>query len=230
MKVLVLLAGLCVSAVSSMAMTAQERLKDATEVFNEVMGTPDKSIPQDLLQKAECVIIVPGMKKGAFIVGAEFGKGFAPCRKGAGWGAPAAIKVEGGSVGFQIGGQGTDVIMLVMNKRGMDHLMNSKFTLGGDASIAAGPVGRNATAQTDATMHAEILSWSRSKGLFAGVALKGATLRAEESENADLYGKRMTTREVLTGNLKMPDAAAPLVSALSRYPAQPGSNADRQAK
>ena len=228
MRVLVLLAGLCISAVSSMAMTAQERLKDATEVFNEIMATPDKSIPQDLLAKAECVVIVPGMKKGAFIVGAEFGKGFATCRKGAGWGAPAAIKVEGGSFGFQIGGQDTDVIMLVMNKRGMDHLMKSKFTLGADAAVAAGPVGRNASAQTDATMNAEILSWSRSKGLFAGIALKGATLRAEENENKDLYGKRMQTREVLTGNLKVPPEAAPLHAALGRYPAE--SNADRHVK
>jgi lipid-binding SYLF domain-containing protein len=210
-----------------MAMTAQERLKDATAVFNEVMATPDKSIPQDLLAKAECVVIVPGMKKGAFIVGAEFGKGFATCRKGAGWGAPAAIKVEGGSVGFQIGGQDTDVILLVMNKRGIDHLMRSKFTLGADAAVAAGPVGRNASAQTDATMGAEILSWSRSKGLFAGVALKGATLRAEENENKDLYGKRMQTREVLTGNLQVPPEAAPLHAALSRYPAEGRSNADR---
>jgi lipid-binding SYLF domain-containing protein len=210
-------------------MTAQERLKDATEVFSEIMGTPDKSIPEDLLGKAECVVIVPGMKKGAFIVGAEFGKGFVTCRKGSSWGAPAAIKIEGGSFGFQIGGQGIDVVMLVMNRRGMDKLMGSKFTLGGDASIAAGPVGRNASAQTDASLNAEILSWSRSKGLFAGVALKGATLRAEESENKDLYGQRMTTREVLTGNMAVPPAAAPLITALSRYHAE-GSNADRQAK
>lgn len=230
MRVLILLAGLCVSAVTSLAMTAQERLKDATDVFNEVMATPDRSIPQDLLQKAECVIIVPGLKKGAFIVGAEYGKGFATCRKGTGWGLPAAIKVEGGSVGFQIGGQGTDVIMLVMNKRGIDHLMRSKFTLGADASVAAGPVGRNASAQTDATMGAEILSWSRSKGLFAGLALKGATLRSDESENAQLYGKRMMTKDVLNSNMKPSAEAAALHSALERYPMSSPSNADRQAK
>ena len=230
MKVLILFAGLCVSSVSSFAMTAQERLKDATEVFNDIMATPDKSIPQDLLGKAECVVIVPGMKKGAFIVGAEYGKGFATCRRGSGWGAPAAMKVEGGSVGFQIGAQGTDVVMLVMNKHGMDQLMKSKFTLGGDASIAAGPVGRHATAQTDATLGAEIYSWSRAKGLFAGVSLKGATLRAEESENADLYGKKMTTREVLTSNLPVPPAAVPLTSALTRYSSQAGANADRQTR
>ena len=164
MRFLVLMAGLCLSAVSSMAMTAQERLQEATDVFNDVMATPDKSIPQDLLDKAQCVVIVPGMKKGAFIVGAEYGKGFVTCRKAHGWGAPAAMKMEGGSVGFQIGGEGIDVILLVMNNRGMDQLMKSKFTLGADASVAAGPVGRNASAQTDAYMSAEILSWSRSRG------------------------------------------------------------------
>jgi lipid-binding SYLF domain-containing protein len=230
MKVLVLLAGFCVSAVSSMAMTAQERLKDASEVFGEVMRTPDKGIPGDLLGKAECVVIVPGMKKGAFVIGAEYGKGFAMCRKAGGWSAPAAIKIEGGSFGFQIGGQDTDVVLLVMNKTGMNHLMRSKFTLGADATIAAGPVGRQASAQTDASMGAEILSWSRSKGLFAGIALKGATLRPHESDNAELYGKRMTTKEVLTGDVKPPDAASELIAALSRYPAAGGSNADRQTK
>jgi len=233
MKALVLTAGLCVSALTLSAMTEQERLKEATDVFNEIMATPDKSIPQELLEKAQCAVIVPGMKKGAFIVGAEFGKGFVICRKqsGAGWGAPAAIKIEGGSFGFQIGGEGTDVVMLVMNKRGMDKLMNSKFTLGADASIAAGPVGRHAAAQTDAYMSAEILSWSRSKGLFAGIALKGATLRADESDNKELYGRRMTTREILTDpNLQPPAAAAPLLAALNRYSMSKGAEADRQTK
>src|SRR5689334_1170515 len=135
MKSFVLMAGLCASAAGLMASTAQERLKEATDVFQDVMATPDKSIPQDLLEKAQCAVIVPGLKKGAFIVGAEYGKGFVVCRKssGTGWGAPAAIKVEGGSFGFQIGGEGTDVIMLVMNKSGMEKLARSKFTLGADA-------------------------------------------------------------------------------------------------
>jgi SH3 domain-containing YSC84-like protein 1 len=231
MRSLILLAGFCASTFTMSAMTAQERLKDATDVFNEIMATPDKSIPQDLLQKAECAVIVPGMKKGAFIVGAEYGKGFAICRSRSRWGTPAAIRVEGGSLGFQIGGQGTDVVMLVMNRHGMDQLMKSKFTLGADASIAAGPVGRASSAQTDAYMSAEILSWSRSKGLFAGVALKGASLRPDEDANRELYGRKMTTGEVINdASLKAPAAASALITALDRYPMKSGSEADRQTR
>jgi len=232
MKSFVLMAGLCASAVTMMASTAQERLSTATDVFQEVMATPDKSIPNDLLEKAQCAVIVPGLKKGAFIIGAEYGKGFVTCRNssGAGWGAPAAIKIEGGSFGFQIGGEGTDVIMLVMNKTGMDKLSKSKFTLGADASIAAGPVGRASSAQTDAYMTAEILSWSRSKGLFAGVALKGATLRSDEDGNRELYGKKMTTREILDAHMEPPAAASGLLTALGRYSMRKGSEADRQTR
>ena len=163
------------------------------------MATSDRAIPQDLLQKAECVVIVPGMKKGAFIVGANFGRGYFSCRKEkAGWSAPAAIRMEGGSFGFQIGGSETDVVMLVLNKRGAEKLMSSKFTVGGDASVAAGPVGRTSTAETDALMHAEMLSWSRSRGVFAGISLKGATLRPDEDVNKDLYGKEVGTREIIS--------------------------------
>ena len=170
---------------STVAMAADnpaERLSDAASVFQEVMNTPDKGIPQDLLEKAACVVIVPGLKKGAFVVGGEFGRGFAVCRSsnGTGWGAPSAVRVEGGSVGFQIGGSSTDVVMLVMNQHGMDKLMGDKFTLGADASVAAGPVGRTAKADTDLKMTAEILAWSRAKGLFAGISLNGATLRPDE--------------------------------------------------
>ena len=233
MKSLVLLAGLCASSLTMFAMTAQERLRDATDVFHDIMATPDKSIPQELLEKAQCVVIVPGMKKGAFIVGAEYGKGFAVCRRasGTGWGAPAAIKIEGGSFGFQIGGEGTDIVMLVMNKRGMEQLMKSKFTLGADASIAAGPVGRASSAQTDAYMSAEILSWSRSKGLFAGIALKGATLRPEDEGNKELYGRKMDTRSVIEdASLQPPAAASGLLAALDRYSMRKGSEADRQTR
>jgi lipid-binding SYLF domain-containing protein len=157
------------------------------------------------------------MKKGAFIVGANFGRGFFSCRKAkAGWSAPAGIRVEGGSIGFQIGGSETDVVMLVLNKRGAEKLMSSKFTLGGDASVAAGPVGRTSTAETDALLHAEILSWSRSRGVFAGISLKGATLRADRDANKDLYGKDLETRQIIA-DTATPETAAALMSVLNRY-------------
>jgi len=198
---------------------AQERLRDAADVFREIMQTPDRGIPQDLLNRASCVVIVPGMKKGAFVVGAEYGKGFVVCRPDheMGWNVPAAIRVEGGSFGFQIGGESTDVVMLIMNEGGMRKLEKDKITLGGDASIAAGPVGRTAAANTDALMTAEILSWSRNKGVFAGISLNGATLRPDEHDNEELYGQRMTTREVFASNIQMPPAARPLVHELDRY-------------
>jgi len=199
--------------------SAANRLTEGAEVFSEIMATPDKGIPQDLLEKAQCVVIVPGLKKGAFVVGGEFGKGFAQCRKpgGTGWGAPAAVRVEGGSVGFQIGGSSTDVVMLVMNQRGMDRLMANKFTLGADASVAAGPVGRTADAKTDAYMTAEILAWSRSKGLFAGISLSGATLRNDLDSNKELYGSRLTNQEVLSGDRPAPEAARKLIAELDKY-------------
>jgi len=153
----------------SAASDAPKRLQTAAQAFKEVMGIPDKSIPQDLLNKAECIVIVPDLKKGAFIVGGKYGRGFLSCRKkdGAGWSAPGAIRIEGGSVGFQIGGSEMDVFMLVMNNRGVERLLSDKFTLGADATVAAGPVGRVAQAETDARMTAEILTWSRARGLFA---------------------------------------------------------------
>jgi lipid-binding SYLF domain-containing protein len=200
------------------AETAQERLKEATEIFNEIMATPDKGIPQDLLTKAHCIMIVPALKQAAFGVGGKYGRGFGICRRGrAGWGAPAAVRIEGGSFGFQIGGSSTDVVMLVMNERGMRRLLEDKFTLGANASVAAGPVGRSATAQTDAQISAEILSWSRSKGLFAGVALEGATLRSDVDENQELYGRKLHNKDILLTNLTAPAAARPLISALNRY-------------
>src|SRR6266446_357183 len=157
----------------SAASDAPKRLQSAAQALKEVMGIPDKSIPQDLLNKAECIVIVPDLKKGAFIIGGKYGKGFVSCRKkdGAGWSAPGSVRVEGGSVGFQIGGSEMDVFMLVMNDKGMDRLLSDKFTLGADATVAAGPVGRVAPAETDAELHAEMLSYSRSRGIFAGIAL-----------------------------------------------------------
>ena len=200
--------------------TAAERLGESASVLKEIMATSDRAIPQDLLEKAECMVVVPGMKKGAFIIGANYGRGFVSCRKGrVGWSAPAAIRIEGGSVGFQIGGSETDVVMLVLNERGADKLMSSKFTLGGDASVAAGPVGRTSTAETDALMHAEMLSWSRSRGVFAGISLKGATLREDKDTNKELYGKELDTREIVT-KTAAPEAAAPFLSVLNRYSAR----------
>ncbi len=197
----------------------QKRLQQATDVFSEVMATPDKSIPQDLLDKAECVVVVPGVKKAAFIFGGSYGKGFFSCRSksGPGWRAPASIRVEGGSVGFQIGGSETDVIMLVMNERGADRLLSSKFTLGGAGEVAAGPVGRSTTAQTDAFMTAEILSWSRSRGVFAGISLQGATLRQDLDDNQELYGKPYENRQIMEGDLPVPAIAKGLISILNKY-------------
>jgi lipid-binding SYLF domain-containing protein len=196
-----------------------ERLDDAATLFTEIMGTPDKSIPQDLLEKSHCIVLVPGLKKAAFGIGGKYGRGFAVCRQqgGPGWGPPAAIRIEGGSVGFQIGVSSSDVILLVMNESGMKKLSNSKFTIGADATAAAGPVGRNATAQTDAFMTAEILSWSRSKGLFAGISLDGATLRNDLDENEGLYGQRWTSKQILGSGEKIPAPASKLIAELNKY-------------
>lgn len=196
-----------------------KRLNEAAAVLAEVMDVPEKAIPQDLLNKAECTIIVPGLKKGAFIIGGKFGRGFLSCRRegSVGWSAPAGVRVEGGSVGFQIGGAETDVIMLVMNKRGAEKLMKSKFTLGADASVAAGPLGRDTSAQTDALMHAEILTWSRQRGVFAGVALNGATLREDDDANKALYGRKIDNKQIVSGGVGVPKNAVVLTSALNKY-------------
>ena len=202
-----------------------QRLDEAAAVLQEIMATPDRSIPQDLLDKAQCIVIVPGLKKGAFILGGKYGKGYISCRKkGVGWSAPGTVRVEGGSVGFQIGGSESDVIMLVMNERGVNKLLASKFTLGGEGAVAAGPVGREATAQTDALMHAEILSWSRSQGLFAGVSLQGATLRQDLSDNSVIYGRKITNREIVDSSMPVPNAAKKLISTLNKYSAAKNSN------
>jgi len=199
------------------ASTAGERLEESALVLKEIMGTSDRSIPQDLLDKAHCIIVVPGMKKGAFIVGAKYGRGFMSCRKGhVGWSAPAGVRMEGGSFGFQIGGSETDVIMLVLNETGAEKLMRSKFTLGGDASVAAGPVGRTTSAETDALMRAEILSWSRTRGVFAGISLKGATMRPDKEVNSELYGKDLNNKEIIQ-SAEVPKAGSPLIAELNKY-------------
>jgi SH3 domain-containing YSC84-like protein 1 len=198
---------------------ADKRLAAAADVMTEIMGTPDKSIPQDLLNKSACAIIVPGLKKGAFIVGGKYGRGFVSCRKegGVGWSAPGAVRVEGGSVGFQIGGAETDLVMLVMNQGGMKKLLTSKFTLGADASVAAGPLGRESSAQTDAMMNAEILTWSRQRGVFAGIALTGATLREDADANTEMYGQAYKNRDIVLGNVAVPVTAKPLIATLDKY-------------
>jgi len=198
---------------------APERLEASADMLTEIMSAPDKGIPQDLLEKAQCIMLVPGLKKGAFIIGAKYGKGFMLCRKesGVGWSAPAAIRVEGGSFGFQIGGSETDVVLLVNSEVGAKKLLASKFTVGADAQAAAGPVGRDSSAETDAQLHAEILTYSRSRGLFAGVSLQGATLRPDDDWNKELYGKAMSNRDIVLGNTPAPASAGKLIALLDKY-------------
>lgn len=196
-----------------------ERLNESAAVLSEIMTAPDQGIPLELLEKAHCVVIVPELKTAAFVVGGKYGKGYLSCRteSGARWSSPGAVRIEGGSVGFQIGGSSTDLIMLVMSERGASKLLDSQFTLGAEGSVAAGPVGRTVTAQTDAQMHADILSWSRSRGLFAGVALEGATLRQDLDDNATLYGRRLENRDIVTSGVRPPKAAERLLELLTRY-------------
>lgn len=208
------------------------RLNAAVVTMREIMAVSDKGIPEELLANAHCIVIVPGLKTAAFLVGGKYGKGYLSCRNksGVGWSAPGTVRIEGGSVGFQIGGSTTDVVMLVMNAKGADKLLSSEFTLGGKGSVAAGPVGRSATAQTDALMQAEILSYSRTQGLFAGVSLEGATLRQDLDDNATLYGKPLENREIVTTRVRTPKAAAKLIALLNKMsPRQrPASNGPSQ--
>jgi SH3 domain-containing YSC84-like protein 1 len=218
-KYLVLFLSLALGAPLFAQKEAAQRLEAATAVLNEIMQTPDKGIPQDLFSRAACVIVIPNLKKGGFIVGAKYGRGFISCRKpsGVGWSAPGALKAEGGSFGFLIGGAETDVVMLVMNRGGADKLLSSQFTLGGDAGVAAGPVGRDSSAQTDAKMSAQILSYSRSRGVFGGLSLTGGTLRQDDDADQELYGSAKTNKEIVMGNTRVPAAAKSFVAALNRY-------------
>jgi lipid-binding SYLF domain-containing protein len=182
--------------------------------MQEVMGVPD-NIPQELLEKAECVIVFPSVLKGAFVVGGSYGRGAMVCRTGehfnGPWGAPAMYALEGGSVGFQLGGQATDLVLLVMNERGASSILNSKVKIGADASAAAGPKGRDASADTDAYLRAEILSYSRSRGLFAGISLEGSTLRPDDDANADVYGRKITAKEIVMGKKTVVPASGRLL-------------------
>ena len=197
---------------------ADKRLDSAADLVTDMMNASDKGIPQDLLNRSECVVLVPGLKKAAFVVGAKYGRGFVVCRmpNGTGWTAPGSIRIEGGSVGFQLGASEQDVLLLVMNMTGMKRLLQDKFTLGAEATVAAGPLGRDATAQTDAIMRAEMLSYSRSRGLFAGISLQGATLRPDVDANEELYGKKTSNKEILTGDLHAPPSAAKLETLLNK--------------
>jgi lipid-binding SYLF domain-containing protein len=196
------------------------RLQESYDVLRDVLNTPDNGIPHDLLNKAECVIVVPSMKKAAFIVGASYGRGVMVCRSGENfrgpWGAPAMFALEGGSFGFQAGGQATDYVILVMNDKGAKSVMSSKVKLGGEASVAAGPVGRTTSAETDAVMNAEMLSWSRSKGVFGGVSLEGSTIRSDDGANKKLYGKELNAKQIIVeGEVKTPAAGQPLEELLN---------------
>lgn len=208
-----------VLAVPALAEKATDRLNEATTVLRELMVVSDKGIPQDLLESAHCAVIIPGAKKGGFFVGAQYGRGFVLCRdkNHKGWGAPAAVRMEGGSIGLQIGAAETDIFMLVMNESGMRKLLESKFTLDAAAGVAAGPVGRSTQASTDGKVTAEILAWSRSRGAFAGMTIGGGTLRNDLDENQELYGKRITNKEVLSGAVQPPAAASELIALLNRH-------------
>jgi lipid-binding SYLF domain-containing protein len=197
------------------------RLKESFNVMKEILGTPDKGIPRDLLNKAECVVVFPSVKKAAFIVGGSYGRGVITCRSGEDfrghWSAPAMFALEGASFGLQLGGEATDFVLLIMNEKGANSVMSSKVKLGADASAAAGPVGRTTSAETDAVMKAEILSWSRARGVFGGVSLEGSTLRSDDGANKSLYGKKLNAKEIVrTGQVTTPEAAKPLIDLLQK--------------
>jgi SH3 domain-containing YSC84-like protein 1 len=218
--VLVVCLGLIATAPLFAENKEQHRLANAGVVMQEIMNTPE-NIPQEVLEKAECVIVFPSVLKAAFVVGASYGRGAMVCRSGehfrGPWGAPAMMALEGGSVGFQIGGQATDLVLLVMNARGASSILESKVKLGGDASVAAGPVGRDAAANTDAYMRAEILSYSRTRGLFAGISLEGSTLRPDNDATADVYGRKLTAKEIIMGGgVRVPASGRHLVAVLQR--------------
>ena len=194
-----------------------ERVEAAAQVLNDIQGAPDKGIPQEVLGSAECVAVVPSLLKGGFIVGAKYGRGLASCRTAKGWSAPAFFVVTGGSVGFQIGGQAVDLVMLIMNKDGMKHLLSSEFALGADASVAAGPVGRHAEGNTDWKMRAEVLTYSRARGLFAGVSLNGAQVKQDKDSTREFYGRMVPFKTSLTGEIDPPAGANAFLSALAKW-------------
>ncbi len=206
-----------VTAVASDREDDINRTQKAGQVFKEIMNTPDQGIPQDLLKSAKCIAIIPGDKKFAFIFGGNYGRGLATCRTGHGWSAPLFLAIEGGSVGYQIGGSSTDLVMLFMNDHALKSLLSDKFKLGADASVAAGPVGRNAAAGTDLKLNAEILSYSRSKGVFIGVSLNGAVVQADKSGDRAMYGHNVSRHQILSGKVAVPESAQALLHEVGGY-------------
>ena len=222
MKTLVLLV-VMVSFASVMAADEQkaskasDRVQASADVLNEIQSAPDSGIPQEILGRSECVAVVPSMLKGGFIVGANYGRGVASCRTSKGWSAPAFFMVTGGSFGFQIGGQAVDLVMLIMNNDGMQHLLSSQFALGADASVAAGPVGRHAEGNTDWKMRAQVLTYSRARGVFAGVSLNGAVMKQDKNSTREFYGHMVTFKAALTGEVEPPAPANPFLTTLAKW-------------
>ncbi len=217
------LAVLCVAGMALPAMAASskstldDRLTDSTETLNEIMATPDKQIPESILEQATCVGVIPGLIKGAFIFGGEYGQGVVTCRTGHGWSAPAFIKMVGGSFGFQIGGSGTDLVLVAVNQKGFQDLLESKFKIGAGASAAAGPVGRTTQAATNWKLQSELLTWSRSKGLFAGVDLNGVAVYQNTDDTTAFYGQPHSFQQILKGNVLPPADAKPFISTVAKY-------------
>jgi SH3 domain-containing YSC84-like protein 1 len=194
-----------------------DRVQSAATVLDEIMAAPDKGIPEEVIGSARCIAVVPSLLKGGFIVGAAYGKGVVTCRTDTGWSPPACFRVEGGSFGLQIGGQAVDIVMLVMNDKGMSNLLASKFKIGADASAAAGPVGRHAEAATDWKMRAELLTYSRARGLFAGISLNGSVVKQDKDDTREFYGRMVSFRSILTGKVAPPAGSEPLLKAAAKY-------------
>jgi len=217
LAVVVSLSSLVLAAGEGKESKATDRVQASADVLNEIQSAPDSGIPQEILGRAECVAVVPSMLKGGFIVGGKYGRGIASCRTPKGWSSPAFFMVTGGSFGFQIGGQAVDLVMLIMNNEGMQHLLSSEFALGADASVAAGPVGRHAEGNTDWKMRAQVLTYSRARGVFAGVSLNGAVMKQDKNSTREFYGHMVTSKAALTGAVEAPAPANPFLSTLAKW-------------
>jgi lipid-binding SYLF domain-containing protein len=209
--------GLAVAATADDQNKAADRVQAAADVLNAIQAAPDQGIPEEVLGSADCVAVVPSMLKGGFIFGARYGKGIASCRTPKGWSAPAFFSVKGGSFGLQIGGQAVDLVMLIMNQNGMRNMLSSKFKLGADVSVAAGPVGRHAAADTDWKMRAQVLSYSRARGIFAGLELNGAVISQDKDSTREFYGHMVSTKASLQGEAEAPKAAYPFLDTLAKW-------------